>query len=394
MENYTLQEIIQYAYQHAEGWKKRLDECGVKPDEIKEADDLVRIPVLRKDRLPEVQRNHYPFGGLATAGASQMARIFMSPGPIYDPQAVDGDYWRFSEALSAAGFGEGDIVQNTFSYHLSPAGFMFDSALRKLGAAVVPAGVGNSELQVQIMKDVGVTGFVGTPSYLAALLEKAEELGMDPARDFRLNKAFFTAEKLSSSLRQQFESLGISVSEGYGTADAGCIAYQTGDEAGLKVTPSAIVQICDTETGEPIRSHGEMGEVVVTLLDKAYPLIRFGTGDLSAWVEGKEGDRIVGVLGRVGDGVKVRGMFVHKQQIDSVIKEFPEVEYYQAVVTREDHRDQFTLQVECGNMASFDEENLLKRLKDVLRVTPSIVQVESGSLDRDETQLVDRRKWD
>ncbi|MBO8172092.1 MAG: AMP-binding protein [Bacillaceae bacterium] len=393
MRDQKITELIQYAYQHADGWKKRLDEQGIRPEEIRSEADLSRIAVLRKDQLPGVQSENLPFGGLATLSPAHMARIFMSPGPIYDPQASDGDYWRFADALLAAGFGPGDIVQNTFSYHLSPAGFMFDSALRKIGASVIPAGVGNSELQVQMMRDVGVNGFVGTPSFLAALLDKAEQSGVDPEKDLRLQKAFFTAEMLPDTLRRRFENLGIRVSEGYGTADAGCIAYQTGHDPGMKITESAVVQICDPNTGDPIHHPEEVGEIVVTLLDRDYPLIRFGTGDLSRWVEGYVGQRMAGVLGRVGDGVKVRGMFVHRQQIEKVLEEFPGISYFQAVVTREDNRDQFTIQLECEENR-IDRDKVAVRLKDVLRVTPSLEWSEPGSIDRDEPQLADRRKWD
>lgn len=390
MKELLLQEVLRHAYELASGWRERFNLFGVKPEDIVEEEDLSKIPVLRKKDLPDIQKNSLPFGNLTTIEAQRMVRIFMSPGPIYDPQAEEGDYWRFAEALKAAGFGPGDIVQNTFSYHLSPIGFMFDSALRSLGCTVIPAGVGNSDLQLKLMRDCGVTGYVGTPGFLASLLEKAFELGISVHETLRLEKAFFTAEMLPPSLRRQLEGYGIRVSEGYGTADIGCIAYQTDRELGLKVRDSIFLQICDPDTGLPIYN-SDVGEMVVTLLDKSYPLIRFGTGDLSKWVEGKPGERIAGVLGRVGDGVKVKGMFVHQQQMHKVMKIFPEIEHFQAVVTREGVRDQLTIRIESINQTPAFKDVLALRLKDSLRVTPELTFVPKGSLDRSEKQLVDVR---
>lgn len=392
MKELLLQEVVRHAYEHSSGWRDRFQLFGVKPQDIVEEEDLAKIPVLRKENLPDIQKTSLPFGNLTTLKAQRMIRIFMSPGPIYDPQAEEGDYWRFADALKQAGFGPGDIVQNTFSYHLSPAGFMFDSALRSLGCTVIPAGVGNSDLQIQLMSDCGVTGYVGTPSFLAALLEKASDLGISVPETLRLEKAFFTAEMLPPSLRKQLEGFGMRVSEGYGTADIGCIAYQTDRELGLKVRDTIFLQICDPETGAPIYN-SDVGEIVVTLLDKSYPLIRFGTGDLSKWVEGKPGERIAGVLGRVGDGVKVRGMFVHQQQMHKVMKVFPEIEHFQAVVSREGVHDQLNIRLESVNETSALKEILALRLKESLRVTPELTFVPPGTIDRSEKQLVDVRRW-
>jgi phenylacetate-CoA ligase len=291
----SLPEIISYAYEHADAFKKRMKKVGLTPEDILTYADLVKIPVLKKDQLLDMQKESPPFGNLTSAYSTAMARIFMSPGPIYDPQANKADYWRFSEALQVAGFGERDIIQNTFSYHLSPAGFMFDSALRELGATVVPAGTGNRELQIQMMKDLQVTGYVGTPSFFALLLDTAEEKDWTVGKELKLEKVFFTAELLTTDMRKRCADNGISVYEGYGTADCGCLAFEDKEGPGLKLTSSAIVQLCDPLTGEETTC-GE-GEVVVTLFDKTYPLIRFGTGDLSRWVEVFEGKLLAGVLG-------------------------------------------------------------------------------------------------
>jgi phenylacetate-CoA ligase len=382
----SIKAAISTIYHSSIGWRKRFEEANISPDQMTCIDDLTKLPVLKKSDLPALQNKSLPFGNLTVEG-QKVARIFMSPGPIYDPQGEGADPWRFTEALKAATFTENDIVQNTFSYHLSPAGFMFDGALRKIGATVIPAGVGNTELQIQAMKDCGVTGFVGTPSYLLTILEAAAAKGLHVGKDLKLNKAFFTAEKLTDAVREKFINMGIHVSQGYGTADVGCIAYETGSNHGLKVLPSIIVQICDPQTGAAIYDETP-GEVVVTVLDEEYPLIRFGTGDLSAWVNGVSGGYIKGVLGRVSDGIKVKGMFIHQQQLEKILTKENGVTYYQAVVSEREHRDQFTIFVEGEQISP----NLQKMLQNVIRINPNIEFVEKNSLDRSQKQFVDGRE--
>ncbi|MBY6052890.1 phenylacetate--CoA ligase family protein [Cytobacillus firmus] len=383
-----LKKVIYHAYKNASGFKKRLDDACISPGDIQTLKDLEKIPVLKKDRLPELQSADQPFGGFAAVKPNEMERIFMSPGPIYDPQTTGKDFWRFSEALKKAGFGEGDIVQNTFSYHLSPAGFMFDSALRELGATVIPAGTGNRELQIQIMKDVRVTGYVGTPSFFNLLLDSIEEKGWKIGNEIAVNKVFFTAEMLTEQMRKRCEDNGISVYEGYGTADCGCIAFEDKQGPGLRITDSAIVQICDPQTGSEV-TDGE-GEVVVTLFDKSYPLIRFGTGDLSRWVKGNEGKRIAGVLGRVCDGIKVKGMFVREKQLARVLNEagFP---VFQAVVTNEQGQDQIKIFIESEEGLNSE---LASKIQNVIRVKPILELTASGSIKKDEKKLVDKRNYE
>ncbi|KML38235.1 phenylacetate--CoA ligase family protein [Cytobacillus firmus] len=383
-----LKKVIYHAYKNASGFKKRLDDACISPGDIQTLKDLEKIPVLKKDRLPELQSADQPFGGFAAVKPNEMERIFMSPGPIYDPQTTGKDFWRFSEALKKAGFGEGDIVQNTFSYHLSPAGFMFDSALRELGATVIPAGTGNRELQIQIMKDVRVTGYVGTPSFFNLLLDSIEEKGWKIGNEIAVNKVFFTAEMLTEQMRKRCEDNGISVYEGYGTADCGCIAFEDKQGPGLRITDSAIVQICDPQTGSEV-TDGE-GEVVVTLFDKSYPLIRFGTGDLSRWVKGNEGKRIAGVLGRVSDGIKVKGMFVREKQLARVLNEagFP---VFQAVVTNEQGQDQIKIFIESEEGLNSE---LASKIQNVIRVKPILELTASGSIKKDEKKLVDKRNYE
>ncbi len=348
-----------------------------------------QIPVLKKTDLIEIQKNTPPFGDLSTYSHQQLVRIFMSPGPIYDPQGNEGDYWRFSEALYQAGFREGDIVQNTFSYHLSPAGFMFDAALIKLGITVVPAGVGNTELQLQIMKDVKVNGYVGTPSFLNILLEKGEELGYRIGKELQLEKAFFTAEKLTDSLKESLLSKGVNVAEGYGTADVGCIAYEDGQNRGLKVASDLYVEICDPATGQQVEE-GKIGEIVVTHFDSTYPLIRFGTGDLSTMHAYQGATYLSGIMGRVGDGVKVKGMFVHLKQLAPIIEENREIHYYQCVVERKNDRDHFTIYIEAESI--LDTEMIRKKLANIIRIHPAIKILPLDSIRRDEGQLLDKRE--
>ncbi|MGG6433602.1 phenylacetate--CoA ligase family protein [Anoxybacillus sp. D401a] len=366
------------AYERSTALRERLDAENINPRELETIEQLSRISVLKKEQLPLLQKHGLPFGNMITRRPNELARIFMSPGPIYDPQGEDQDEWGFSEALRAAGFTKDDIVQNTFSYHLSPAGFMFDAALRRIGATVVPAGPGNRELQVQLMSDLQVTGYVGTPSFLLALLQYAEEKGVSLA----VEKAFFTAEKLTEKMRMQFVAKGVDVYEGYGTADCGCIAFEDRQGPGLKVSSRAIVQLCDPMTGEPLH---EEGEIVVTILDRTYPLIRFGTGDVSRWVDDYEGERIVGVIGRVGTSVKVKGMFVHEQQLKQIMDEVG-CSSFQAVVTNENGYDQLTIYIQ-----NEIDEQAKQKVKNVIRVTPTFVHVDQ--FQKEERYIVDKRKW-
>ena len=376
-----LQELIAYASAHSVFWRDRLKDKGFRD-----------VPILNKSDLPEIQQKSPPFGGLLTIPEQEVVRVFMSPGPIYDPQCSEQDFWRFAEALEVAGFEIGDIVQNTFSYHLSPAGIMFDSALREIGATVIPSGVGNTDLQVQVLKHCRVTGFVGTPSYLAILLEKANEMGYQLGHELKLAKAFFTAEKVAPSLKAQWQAQGLSVFEGYGTADAGCIAYEDSSHEGLKVASTCYVELCVPGSGDPI-AEGGIGEVVVTPFETKYPLIRFGTGDLSAWVPGKEGKYLQGVLGRVGDGIKVRGMFVHLRQFAHLLESDLKIQYYQAVVDRYEDRDRLTIYLE-GAEGEFPLTILQQKLKDIIRVTPELIVSLPNSLPRNEPQLIDKRSWE
>ncbi len=396
----SLREVVEHAYRHAPAVRERFARAGLSPQAIQAPDDLAHLPVLRKDELPARQAAGLPFGGLLGTGVTRLERIFMSPGPIYDPQAPGPDPWRMRPSLQAAGFAAGDLVINTFSYHFSPAGFMFDKPLTAMSCVVIPAGVGNQELAVRAMNDLGVTGYVGVPSYLLALLHKANEMGLRVPGALALKKAFVTAEMLPETLRRSLtEEYGIQVTQGYGTADVGAIAHECGERAGMHLDAGIIVELLDPATGRPVPP-GEMGEVVVTLLDPTYPLLRFGTGDLSRLLPGAcpcgdPAPRLAGVLGRVGEAVKVRGMFVHPRQLDEVVRPFS-VSRWQAVVTQVDGVDELRLLVEPAEGRDWEAgapARLTERARSELRVRIAVEVVAPGSIAADAKRIDDRRRW-
>ncbi|MFX3623058.1 MAG: phenylacetate--CoA ligase family protein [Ectobacillus sp.] len=380
----NIQQQVQAVYQSSSGWRKRFDAYGVSPAEIETKEDLRRLPVLQKEDLPALQKEAIPFANLTAVSLKDIARVFMSPGPIYEPQGMEEDYWGFAEALQGARFKTGDLVLNTFSYHLSPAGFMFDSALRKLGCTVIPAGVGNIELQLEMMQELPISGYVGTPSYLIKLLSEAEQRGythIAPA------KAFFTAEKITPQMEVYFVQKQIHFTEGYGTAELGCIAYSAAGKEGLQVHSGMIVDICDPHTGQPVVA-GEMGEIVVTRFHETYPLLRFGTGDLSCWEE--EGKSLRGIFGRTNDMVKVKGMFVHYKQLEALLREREDVAYFQVVITNEKLQDVLTIYAEPNGL--LDEHALRAAVQEVIRIRPRIAAVSKGTINREEKQWIDKRE--
>ncbi|MFZ5898088.1 MAG: phenylacetate--CoA ligase family protein [Bacillota bacterium] len=392
--------FIDAAFKGSPALRAKFAEAGVELAEVRTPDDLVKLPLTRKSELAARQKDDVPFGGFLTVPLTALQRVFVSPGPIYDPQGPGEDYWGWKEALGAAGFGPGDIVQNTFSYHLTPAGMMFDGALRARGCVVVPAGVGNSELQLQVMRDLGVTGYIGVPSFLYALLKKADELGLTCPGDLKLQKAWVAAEKLSEDLRALLaERYGITVYQGYGTADTGCVAYECEMRKGFHVASRAILEVVDPETGQPVPD-GEAGEVVVTILDPVYPLVRFGTGDLGiATAEscpcGRAARRLLGIYGRTSDGVKVRGLFIYPHQVAELQARLGNAGLCRAVVTQTDFRDRLTLQVETPDVANIpDLETRARALaKELLRLTVEVETVSPGTLSGSDKLIVDQRSW-
>lgn len=303
-------------------------------NEVREVADLDRLPVLSKDELIQAQQAAPPFGG-AVAPDARLRKVFASPGPLFEPQLAGTDPWRWGEALRAAGFGPHDVVLNCLSHHLSPAGAMFEEGVLALGATVVPAGVGNQELQIQTAARVGASAYTGLPSYLKALLEKSAALGEPLA----IRRALVTAEPLPDSLRDWLAPYVDVVHQAYGTAETGLLGYETAPNSGLALPSGVLVQICDPATGAPVVDDS-VGQVVVTLLRPEQPLVRFGTGDLSAWRLGADSSlRLAGVLGRIGDAVKVRGMFLHPRQAAQALAAEPGITAYRFVIDRVEHRD-------------------------------------------------------
>lgn len=384
-------DVLRAAAGRTEALDRRLAAAGVSPADAGVA-ELDAVAVLSKDALPALQQEHPPLGGLLADGA-RVVRLFASPGPIYEPQLAGPDPWNWAPALGACGIGPDDVVLNCFSYHLSPAGAMFDEACRAVGATVVPGGVGAPELQAQVIADLGVTAYIGLPSYLATLVDRFDSL---PAGDerWRVTKALVTAEPLPDSLREQLRRRVPTVLMAYGTAEAGLIGFETAPGQGLRLPEQGYVQICDPATGSPVEA-GELGEVVISLLHTDYPLLRFGTGDVSRWVLGPEGDlRLAGVLGRVGTAVKVRGMFVHPHQAGQVIGTLRGAGATggRFVVEREGEKD--VLRLELVASAGADPDALVRsavaQTRDTLRVRPEVTLVDSLE---DEAVLVDARTW-
>jgi phenylacetate-CoA ligase len=392
-----LRRTVAHAFARAPRARRILEGAGLGPASVRGLEDLLAIPVTRKDSLPAAQAEEPPFAGLTAVDPGQLARIFMSPGPIYDPQGAHEDFWRFRHALAAAGFRAGDVAHNSASYHLTPLGFMLDAGARALGCAVIPAGVGQAELQVKVAAHLRATAYLGLPSFLHALLTKARELGTP----LSFEAAFVIAEMLPESLRSEIqEGFGVRVLQGYGTADLGCLAYECPEKGGWHVHPEAIVEVLDLETGKPA-GPGQPGEVVGTLFDVAYPLLRFGTGDLSSLGPeercgcGRTTPKLLGLLGRVGDGVKVKGMFIRAGQIDGVMKRFAEVAAWQAVVTRDGHLDRLEYVVELSgpDAGGALPARLAEALRDEVKLKGVVRAAAAGTIPAGAKRIDDRRVW-
>ncbi len=393
-----IRDLVQHAYAQAQAARQLLDAAGLKPADIQGAADLAKIPVLRKDALVALQRQNPPFGGLLTLDPADLPRIYISPGPIYDPQPPPADPEAQLLPFKSIGLGRGDRVLNTFMYHLTPAGLLLDEALRACGATVIPSGPGNTDLQIKLMLDLGATGFVGQPSYLMTLLDKAAEMGFG-AGALPLRKALFSAEPYTPSQQARFEGdYGLKTTSAYGTADLGFIGYSRAGQPGFRVLPSLYLQICDPETGRPLPA-GEIGEIVATTFNQAYPLLRFGTGDLGALApESPDGvQQLLGIYGRSGDAVKVRGMFLHPNQLAYAVMQFPEIKDMQAVITRAGNRDVLTLNValQAGAAAAGLDEQLRALAQAAARLRVDAVNfLPPDGLDPQARKVIDQRDWD
>ena len=394
-----LQETLQHAANHSRHLPMRLEAAGLRLEQLAEPDDLFRLPPLRKKDLPSLQVQTAPFGGLLAVPVHTLQRVFVSPGPIYDPEGPGPDFWRMARAVYAAGFRRGDIVLNTFAYHLTPAGSMCDEGMAAVGCVVVPMGGGNTETQVQMLRHMQATGYVGTPSFLHTILQKAEELGISPLRDLSLEVALVSGGMLPESLRTLMgQEYGISVTQAYASADLGLIAYECQERAGMHVSEDMVLQIADPETGLPVGA-GMAGEVVVTTFNRVYPLIRFGTGDTSVLDFapcrcGRTTPRLTRILGRVDDVTKIRGMFVHPSQLDVVMSETPAIERYQLVVRRKGFEDDLTLRIETASPPSGLVARVEGRLREAIKLRAQVEVVPSGTLSADGKKIIDERTWE
>jgi len=369
---------------------------GIKATDVNSRAALARLPVTRKSSLLAQQRSAPPFGGMNGVPIAKLAHIYMSPGPIFEMDAEGRDFWRGARAMFAAGFRAGDIVHNTFSYHLVPAGLMMESGARAIGCPVIPAGVGNTEMQLDIIELVKPAAYCGTPSFLKILLDKGKELGRDVSS---LKKALVGAEALPPSLRKEFIERGVFTLQSYGTADLGTIAYESEAMEGMIMAEDIIVEIVRPGTDDPV-PEGEVGEVVVTALNPVYPLIRFGTGDLSAILPGQSpcgrtNGRIKGWMGRADQRTKVKGMFVDPEQVVQVQKRHGELGKVRLVVDRENQADVMVLHAEIKDGGSADLAATVEgTIQAVCKVRGKVKFVAPGSLANDGKVIDDIRKYE
>ena len=388
-------EVLRPAARVVPALHARLADAGLQPDDLVDVAALDRLSVQSKDELLDLQAKNPPFGGYLAPG-TKIRRIFQSPGPIYEPEPAVDDHWRAATALEAAGFGSDDIVLNCFGYHLSPAGVMFEEAARVLGCSVIPAGVGNFDLAVRAARDLGATAYIGLPSYLKALLEKAGEQDGPPPR---FEKAIVSAEPLPPSLRSWLEERVPTVRQLYGTAESGGLGFECEAKSGLHVPDDALVEVCNLDDGSPRLDGGE-GQVVVTVFSPHYPLVRFGTGDLSAFAPGecscgRPTPRLVGWLGRTGEAVKVRGMFLHPRQVTAVMSGIPSVSAYRFIIDRVDHKDVLRCEV-VPAAEGVDQHHLVTEVHDTIRsglrfdVEVQVVRALEAGAD----PVTDLRTWD
>ena len=353
---------------------------------------LATLPVTRKSGLLELQKQNMPFGGLTTVASGDLARLFFSPGPICDPEGRAADYWSTARVMFAAGFRRGDVVHNTFSYHLTPAGSMFETGAHALGCAVIPAGVGQTEMQLAAIGAFKPVGYAGTPSFLKVLIEKADELKADISS---IRRAVVSGEAFLPPVRELLNERGIDAYQAYGTADLGMIAYESSAREGLIVNENLIVEIVGPGTGDPV-AEGEVGEVVVTTFNRDYPLLRFATGDLSAMLPGvsfcgRTNARIKGWMGRADQTTKVRGLFVHPHQVAEIVKRHPQIARARLVVSHIDGKD--VMRLRCESATPLSEENIAGSIRDITKLRGDVEVVAPGMLANDGKVIEDLRVY-
>ena len=369
--------------------------ADIDPTTISSREALAALPVIRKSDLVALQAGTPPLGGLGAVAPGNLAHIYMSPGPIFEGEGGEGDPWRFARSAYAAGFRAGDIVHNTFSYHLTPAGMFVDTGCRALGCAVFPGGVGNTEIQVQAIGHLRPNRYAGTPSFLKILLEKAAEMGVDTSS---LTTGLVGGEALPPSLRAELAARGCDVLQCYGTADLGLVAYESEAKEGMIIDEGVVVEIVRPGTGDPVPD-GEVGEVVVTTFNPSYPLVRFGTGDMSAIMDGvspcgRTNARIKGWMGRADQTTKVKGMFVHPGQVADVVKRHPEITKGRLVVTGRTGNDAMTLHVEIVGGGEALVDAVKQSIQNVTKLRGEVALVAPGSLANDGVVIEDARSYE
>ncbi len=387
-----LPDLLRLAVANAPGWAEHLS--GVDTAAVTSRKALAKVPVLRKSALKDLQAKRAPYAGFATAAPGALARVFMSPGPIFEPEGYGEDWWRSARSLYAAGMRKGDIVHNTFAYHLTPGGWILDAGARALGCAVIAAGPGNTEQQLEVIERLRPTAYIGVPDYLKILLDKAKEMGKD-ASSFK--RALVGGGALFPSLRAEYKQRGIDTFQTYATADLGIIAYESPALEGMIVDEGAIVEIVRPGTGDPLPA-GEVGEVVVTTFNRDYPMIRLATGDLSAVLPGsspcgRTNMRIKGWMGRADQTTKVKGMFVHPEQIAELGKRHGELGRLRLVVARKGEQDTMTLRAEAAKADAGLQAKIAETLQAVTKLKGDVELVAPGSLPNDGKVIADERTY-
>lgn len=384
--------FLEQVMARAPGWARHLD--GIDPSSITSREALATLPVLRKSDLKSLQEAEPPFAGLAVSPGRQFSRVFMSPGPIFEPQGTGSDPWNGARAMFAAGFRPGDLVLNCFSYHLTPGGFMMDTAARALGCGVIPGGVGNTEMQVEAIAHLRPNAYAGTPDFLKIVLDKAAELGRDASS---IRKALVSGAALPPSLRNELTDRGVTVRQSYGLAEVGTVAYETDALDGMVLEEGIIVEIVRPGTGEPLPD-GEIGEVVVTTFSEAYPMIRLATGDMSAFMPGasscgRTNKRIRGWLGRADQTAKVKGMFVRPGQIAEIGKRHPELGRLRLVIGRANEQDVMELHAETTVTDEAFNRRVAETLQSVTKLRGTVRFVAPGTLPADGKVIADERSY-
>ena len=386
-----LPDLIRQSIAAAPGWADHLK--GIDPAAVSSREALSRLPVLRKTGLPALQARRLPFGGLVATPVAEVARVFLSPGPLFEPEGRGADWWRAARALYAAGVRKGDVLHNTFAYHLTPGGWILNSGARALGCAVIAAGPAHTEQQIEAIHALKPSVYVGVPDYLKILLDKARDAGKD-ATSFK--RAVVSGAALFPSLRAEYKQRGIATFQMYATADIGVIAYESPALDGMIVDEGVIVEIVRPGTGDPVPP-GEVGEVVVTSFNRDYPLIRFATGDLSALLPGvspcgRTNMRIKGWLGRADQTTKIKGMFVHPEQLAEVAKRHAGVSRVRLVVGRSGEQDIMTLRAEAADDAGL-RAHLAETLYAVTKLKGEVEIVAPGTLPNDGKVIADERTY-